>query len=127
MTAALAALFIAWSGGEMQCKVLRAVDGDTLEVACNAMPPEGLRVYGLDTPERGEPGYREAGARLAELIDGRVLSGSYLGRDKYGRMVVVISDGDTHPACTLIAEGLAIRFMDNQGLYAGCLHRTAPH
>lgn len=44
-------------------QVLRVIDGDTFILMTFDVPPETrVRVLGVDTPERGEPGYAEAGA-----------------------------------------------------------------
>jgi endonuclease YncB( thermonuclease family) len=51
-------------------RVIRVVDGDTVVVAA----PDGLvhtvRLYGLDAPDRGRPGFGEARAFLSDLIFG---------------------------------------------------------
>ena len=51
-----------------QTLILRAVDGDTLEL----IDGEIIRLLCVNTPENGEKGYEEAGAYLSSLV----LSGS---------------------------------------------------
>ncbi|MDO9501199.1 thermonuclease family protein [Falsiroseomonas sp.] len=64
----------------------RAVDGDTL--ACR----QGrVRLRGVDTPERGESGYRAAQRELARRIRGTSVTVVPHHRDRYGRVV-----GDVH-------------------------------
>ena len=41
------------------CKVIRIIDGDTIEVIYRG-EKEKVRLYGIDTPERGENGFEEA-------------------------------------------------------------------
>ena len=48
--------------------VLRVIDGDTFATSGN----QSVRLFGVDTPERGEECYREATNRLRELAGGEV-------------------------------------------------------
>ncbi|MGK7865449.1 thermonuclease family protein [Falsiroseomonas sp. E2-1-a4] len=64
----------------------RAVDGDTL--ACR----QGrVRLRGVDTPERGESGYRAAQRELDRRTRGGTVTVVPHHRDRYGRVV-----GDVH-------------------------------
>jgi len=50
-------------------QVLRVIDGDTFIVMDFDVPPETrIRVLGVDTPERGQPGYAEAAAFTREWL-----------------------------------------------------------
>lgn len=53
-----------------QCAVVYVVDGDALD--CKEGPR--VRLRGLDTPERGEAGWREARAELARRVLGEVVT-----------------------------------------------------
>jgi micrococcal nuclease len=80
---------IIWN--EEQCKVLSAVDGDTIDVRIDVgfyvHTEQRLRLLGVDTPERGQPGYREATEFVAEKTVGkRVYFVTHKG-DKYGRFL----------------------------------------
>lgn len=83
---------------EYRASVLRVVDGDTLDMSVDL----GFRVYqqmrlrllGVDTPERGQPGYAEA-MRFVE--DWVWKAGVYVlvetrkdKADKYGRYLAVV-------------------------------------
>jgi len=60
----------------------RAVDGDTL--ACR----QGrVRLRGVDTPERGEGGYRAAQQELRRRIPGGTVTVVPRHRDRHGRVV----------------------------------------
>ncbi len=60
----------------------RAVDGDTL--ACR----QGrVRLRGVDTPERGESGYRAAQQELRRRTPGGTVTVVAHHRDRYGRIV----------------------------------------
>jgi endonuclease YncB( thermonuclease family) len=76
------------ASGPVSLWVRRAVDGDTFEAAY-LVGPEHVRIEGIDTPERGKPGYQEAKFALDRLLMGghRVVECELAGRDKYGRLV----------------------------------------
>lgn len=53
---------------------MRWSDGDTLTARCAGLSqPVRVRLRGIDTPERGERRYREAGRELQRRTEGRTL------------------------------------------------------
>ena len=79
------------------------IDGDTFE-----SPGVRVRLFGVDTPERGEKCYGEATKRLKELTSGfvRVEAGPR-AQDPFGRsLLYVYSDAGDSVDETLIREGL---------------------
>ena len=95
-------------------QVTYVVDGDTLDV-------DGItvRVQGIDTPERGQCGYREAKDRVAELVSGRrvlVANGGGDVTDRYDRQIAYILWEGQDLGTILIQEGLArARYDDLDG------------
>ncbi len=84
------------------CPVLRVVDGDTMEVLYRPPKPmrEKIRLLMVNTPERGQPGYRQATQSLRSLVAGHdrvTLAFEIPGqpkRDRYGRLLAyVVVDG----------------------------------
>ena len=68
-------------------QVLRVVDGDTLDVLI-AGNKHRVRLFGVDTPERGERCYQEAMDRTLELSgDSVLLESGPRKEDKYGRLL----------------------------------------
>lgn len=60
------------AGQAWRCETIRWADGDTLTARCAGLSrPVSVRLRGLDTPERGERRYREAGAELRRRPEGR--------------------------------------------------------
>ena len=55
-----------------KCEVQRCVDGDTvdadLDLGFHMTARIRFRLAGIDTPERGEPGYQEATEHLESLL-----------------------------------------------------------
>lgn len=92
--------------------ILRWVDGDTVklsvDVGFRVTIEDTFRLYGINTPERGQPLYAEARLRCMELLPiGAQVTVRTYKQDKYGRWLVnipIIRE-------TLIAEGLAKPFM----------------
>ena len=85
--------------------VLRVIDGDTFTTTGD----QSVRLFGVDTPERGEKCYREATTRLRELAGEAVrVELGPRSQDRYGRLLyyVYTQDGDSIDEI-LVSEGLA--------------------
>ena len=91
-----------------RAKVVRVIDGDTLDLLISGTKRR-VRLFGVDTPERGERCYQEATERTRELSGEEVLieTGPRI-EDRYGRLLFYLytSDGRSIDA-QLIQEGLA--------------------
>lgn len=92
--------------------IRRWVDGDTVDVdvdlGFHVRAQVRVRVYGIDTPERGHPGALEATAAARELAPegGEVWLSTYKQPGKYGRWLgVLATPRTTDLALTLIAAG----------------------
>ena len=91
----------------------RVIDGNTAEVAY--VPPavpvvERLRLIGVDTPERDEPGYKEATEALKAMLKDKPLRIEFevlgqLERDNFGRLVVYLYADDLLVNAELIRQG----------------------
>jgi len=53
-------------------QVVDVIDGDTFTIEDSGGQPFTVRIFGIDTPERGEACYDEATARLRELAGAEV-------------------------------------------------------
>jgi len=71
-------------------RVTRIVDGDTFETASRKRP---VRLASVDTPEKGQPGYRQAKETLARMIEGETVTIDTKARDVYGRSVANVKVG----------------------------------
>lgn len=95
--------------------IIRVVDGDTLEVDLDlgfrVHLRAKVRVAGIDTPERGEPGFAEASRRVRELVRDGGCRVTTLSEDQYGRWVSTVRLGDGRDlGGVLVGEGLAVRW-----------------
>jgi micrococcal nuclease len=81
--------------GAVAATLIRAVDGDTAEVLVNGQT-ETVRYVGIDTPERGEPGYQAAQRANRRLMgDGDLfLVPDRSDKDRYGRLLRFIYTAD---------------------------------
>jgi micrococcal nuclease len=81
--------------------VIRAVDGDTVElevdVGFRSRYRDNFRLMGIDTPERGHEGFTEATERLTALLEQYAgqLELEVTKRDKYGRYLGEIRVAET--------------------------------
>lgn len=87
---------------EYRARIERCVDGDTvdasLDLGFGVCVDERCRLLGIDTPERGQPGFNEATAYLEQLLEGAKVEGFVLCRTvkdkkgKYGRYLIELFD-----------------------------------
>lgn len=87
---------------EYRARIERCVDGDTvdasLDLGFGVCVDERCRLLGIDTPERGQPGFNEATAYLEQLLEDAKVDGFVLCRTvkdkkgKYGRYLIEFFD-----------------------------------
>lgn len=112
-----------------RAQLVRCVDGDTVDLKVDlgfrTVIEDRFRVYGINTPERGRPGFHAATDRLRELILEEQEKGNgwlYIDthkdtRGKYGRWLCTfvrpdIGHGwDGSINAQMIAEGHAVEYM----------------
>jgi endonuclease YncB( thermonuclease family) len=95
--------------------VTRVIDGDTVELANG----DGVRVVGIDTPERGDCGYDAATANMERLVLGKRvrLTMSDEDTDRYGRFLRYVNVGKRDAGLAQINAGLAIARYDSRDGY----------
>ena len=94
--------------------VVKVIDGDTLDVLA-ATTTLRVRLYGVDTPERGDACYAEATARLTALAGSRVLLvPDERTTDHFGRELryVFTANGQSIDDA-LVREGLALAWRED--------------
>ena len=96
--------------------VLRWVDGDTVDLRLDPgfrlTLTDRFRVYGIDTPERGQPRFTDAFLAANHLAPSgsEVVVRTYKAPDKYGRWLADIYVGDVNLGARLIEAGLAVPY-----------------
>jgi micrococcal nuclease len=97
--------------------IVRVIDGDTFEANVGG-DAETIRFFGIDTPERGAPCFREATVRAEELLGSdALLVPDARERDRYGRLLryVYTASGQSIDAA-LVREGYARAWRDDGAL-----------
>jgi endonuclease YncB( thermonuclease family) len=96
--------------------VTSVVDGDTVDVSGGTR----IRLIGIDTPERGECGYREATEALRSMVGGRavvLVGGARDDSDRYGRLLRYVEVDGVDANLTMIQFGRAIARYDSRDGY----------
>lgn len=95
-----------------EARVLRVIDGDTIEVSLNRRNRR-VRYVGINTPERDEPCSNAATAANRRLVGGRsvTLVRDTEDTDRYGRLLRYIYVGDVLVNEVLVRDGFAENFV----------------
>jgi len=86
--------------------VARIIDGDTFVLSND----KEIRVFGIDAPEKGQPFYEEAQARLRQLVKGKTPGEDLDVKSKsssFGRQVAILEVNDKDIGAIMVKEGLA--------------------
>lgn len=105
-------------------KVIRVIDGDTIDVLAADRVMIRLRFNGIDAPERGQPFGNNAKQYLSKTIGGKMVRLRGYGLDKYNRSITDIylpveNAPDLLINRELVKRGLAWHykeFSDNEAL-----------
>ncbi len=87
-------------------KVYRVKDGDSLLLAKGKKSHE-IRLYGIDAPEYGQPGGRDAYLWLKKNVAGKGVHVRVIDHDQYGRLVAILSRDGKVINEELVERGLA--------------------
>ncbi|MBW2576394.1 MAG: thermonuclease family protein [Deltaproteobacteria bacterium] len=71
--------------------VTKIIDGDTIETSVRK---KRIRIKGIDTPEKGQPGYSEAKKALNQLLKDEKVTVTPVATDVYGRTVAKVKKGN---------------------------------
>lgn len=113
------------AAGPQQVEVIRAIDGDTLEIRRATGTERSVRLIGIDTPETVRPGTPvECGGPAASKAAGRfvgspvrlVVDPTQDRVDRYGRLLrYIVTDSGVDVGRKLIAGGhAAVYIYDNE-------------
>lgn len=91
----------AWSG-----KVVGVADGHTITVLSDKEQVK-IRLYGVDTPERGQPFSKRAKQFTSKTVYGKFVEVKVMATDRYGRTVAMIYADKTLLNEELVKAGLA--------------------
>jgi micrococcal nuclease len=88
-----------------EADVKRIIDGDTIELAND----DRVRYIGIDTPEKGQPYYKEAKEANRKLVKGKNVSLEFdvQEKDKYGSLLAYVYVGNIFINTELVKQGYA--------------------
>ena len=96
---------------QYKATVYNVVDGDTVDVNVDlgfkVYTKQRVRLNGIDTPERGQPGYAEAGDKLRELVLNKEITLMTYKQSKWGYFLADIYINGDYINSRMIAEGFA--------------------
>jgi endonuclease YncB( thermonuclease family) len=90
----------------LEGRVVAVKDGDSLEVLAGGERIE-VRIFGIDTPERGQPWAERSKRALAARVAGREVRVNRVDLDRYGRTVGEVYADNVCVGCELVREGHA--------------------
>ncbi len=96
--------------------VTEVVDGDTIVVEGGVR----VRLIGIDTPERGAPGFHESAAALSALVAGKrvqLVAGARDDVDKYGRLLRYVEVDGVDANLEMLRSGHARTRYDSRDGY----------
>ena len=88
-------------------KVIKVIDGDTIDVLTDDKETIRVRFNGIDTPERGQPFGNNAKRFVSDAIAGKMVHVVTYGGDKYDRTIGDIYHNGTLINLELVRTGLA--------------------
>lgn len=74
------------NAADIQGKVIRVLDGDTIEILQNKTPVR-IRLANIDAPEKKQAYGRWSTDQLKSLIAGQSVRVTYSHNDRYGRII----------------------------------------
>lgn len=103
----------------LEGRVVAVKDGDSIEVLVGGERVE-VRIFGIDTPERGQPWAERSRRALADRVAGREVRINEVDIDRYGRTVGEVYADNLCVGCELVRAGHAWvyrRYTDDPVLY----------
>ena len=100
-------LIFSCSNPKQEGLVVKVIDGDTIDILHNKKKTR-IRLFGIDSPERGQAYSVKAREFTASLVSGKNVLVREQSRDQYGRVVgdVYLEDG-THVNAEIVKSGFA--------------------
>ncbi len=91
---------------ELEGRVVRIVDGDTLVVLDATNTQHKTRLAGIDCPERRQPWGTRAKQALSDYAFGRDVTVEWNKLDRYKRVVGKVLDGERDVNLALVRDGM---------------------
>jgi len=100
--------------------VARVIDGDTIETSTG----QKLRLLGINTPERNNPGYSEAKEFLIYLIENKSIQVEITGMDRYQRGLSYLFIDNKNINEIILKKGLGTLYYYDKDQYYNNLYNA---
>lgn len=110
---------IVYAGYEFEAKVVRVLDGDTIEVLFDNQTRK-VRLAQIDAPEKSQAFGQRSKQSLSDLVFGKHIQVSVETKDRYGRLVGRIYCGSIDVNAEQIRKGMAwvyTKYATDQSLF----------
>lgn len=97
---------VAQQGQTVRGRVVRVLDGDTVDVLCDGKPLR-VRLWGIDAPEKAQPFGQAAKEHLTRAVAGQEVQVEIRSTDRYGRAVGWILRGPAAVNLDQVRAGMA--------------------
>jgi endonuclease YncB( thermonuclease family) len=111
---------------ELSGKVVRVLDGDTIDVLTAANGIIRVRLMGIDCPEKGQAFGQVAKRQMSDLAGARAVAVTWFKKDRNGRLIGKVVIGRADVGLEMVRKGLAWHFkryeseqnIEDRALYA---------
>lgn len=100
-------LFSPWGYADFTGKVVKVIDGDTVDVLTTKNKKIRIRLVDIDAPERGQPYAEKSRQFLAALIAGKSVFVKDKGKDVYQRTLGTIYANKLNVNTKMVSNGYA--------------------
>lgn len=90
-----------------QIKIIKIYDGDTITALTSQKEKIKIRLYGIDVPELKQPFGKASKHHLIDLISNKSLNINEKGKDRYGRTLAVLYNGNQDINAQMVIDGYA--------------------
>lgn len=111
----LAVVSCASFADQLQGKVIKVTDGDTVNVLTSDNQTHKIRLSGIDAPEKSQAFGNKSKQALVDEVDGKIVIVEFNKRDKYQRIVGKIIFNGRDVNLNQIKRGLAWHYKKYEG------------
>lgn len=104
---------------DYEARVVKIIDGDTVQVLSASKEKIKIRLYGIDAPEKKQAYGKVSRNALADKIAGNIVKVSPNGKDRYERELAKIYLGNEDINRYMVRNGFAWAFVKYSKEYAG--------
>ena len=90
-----------------QIKIIKIYDGDTITALTSQKEKIKIRLYGIDAPELKQPFGKASKRHLIDLISNNSLNINEKGKDKYGRTLAILYNGNQDINAQMVIDAYA--------------------